>query len=1049
MKPNFIFLVAILLRPLFIFTQVPILNSQPLITDKVILLDFDGEVVSGSFWNSGNPINALPSTMSVSEITLTFKRIAEDFRPFDVNVTTDVTRFNNAQPNSRVRVIFTPTSAWFGAAGGVAFLDCFNWGGTPGTPCWVFDSYLGNNKTDAEAGSHEIGHTLGLYHQSTYSNPPSCVKTDEYNPGTGTGVIGWAPIMGVGYYQNVTTWFNGTSSAGCTIMQLDHGSTWPGITSSGFLNFLPDDIGNTFATGKILNLNTTSVLDSGIITTPSDVDVFRFTLCNTRYVSIAVKPWALDTITYEGANLDIGFELYDASNTLLLSATPANSLQTLAAATLTAGTYYFKIDGLGSVNYSDYGSLGKYFVEVNAANPPAISSTIITNASICAGQSVALTYTSNGTPAAWQWTVSGGAATNTYNTQNPAITFTAAQIYTISLLATNGTLSACATTQTFDVGTMPTVTVTNSPSVCPGVFTTLTASGASSYLWLPANVSGSAQIVNPTVNTTYTVIGSNGSCNSLPTLRTLSVYPNFTPSLVASNTLVCSGYTVLLTASGGNNYTYSPNASNTNTAIVSPAISTNYIVQVSNGNCVKSVSQLVEVLPDFTITAVTTPSLLCPNTSAVLSASGAVNYTFNPGGITTGTSVIITPSGPVSYTINGTNGACTHTLVKPINVVPDFTIAAPVFNNIACPGQSLSINLTGASFYTLTPGGTTTGSLVLLPLTGSDYTITGTDGFCTKWVVKTLTVNPDFNLQANTSVPFFCQGSPVILSATGAASYTFNPGGIMGSTAVVSPTTSMVYTVTGSDGVCTNSILQPLDMFNLFNLGISASNSIICKGQSLVLSASGANSYTFNPGNIASSLAFVSPTVSTTYTLTGNDGSCNQTTTQIITVSPDFSVQISVSSPTFCAGESVSLTAVGAVSYTFVPGNITANPAVVSPASSIIYTITGSNSDNCLNKTTALLTYSVCDPVGIYESGRDKNISIYPNPASTFLTIESATEFSGLLITNATGSLILEKKGGQKGIQQIPIEEWANGIYFVILINADNRMVVQKIIVQH
>lgn len=1048
-RQNLIFLLALAFWPSAIFPQVPILNSQPLITDKVIFLDFDGEVVSGTSWNGGNAINAAPSILSLQDITLTFARVAEDFRPFDVNVTTDVARFNTAQPSSRTRVIFTPSSAWFGAAGGVAYIGTFSWGGTPGTPCWVFDNYLGTNKKEAEAASHETGHTLGLLHQSTYSGTPVCVKTAEYYSGLGTGVTGWAPLMGLGYYQNVTTWFNGTSSASCNVMQFDHGSINPGITSAGRLNFLPDDVGDTFATAKIINLNSTALLDSGIITTPTDVDVFRFTICNTRYVSISVKPWALDTVTYDGANLDVGFELYNASNALIVSSAPANSLHTLAATTLTAGTYYFKIDGVGSVTYSDYGSLGKYYVKVNSSNPPALSNTIVTNPSICTGQSVALSYTSNGVPTAWQWTVSDGTSITNFTIQNPVVTFTSSQAYTVSLLATSGTLSACATTQTFNVGTMPTVTVSNSPSVCPGVFTTLIASGASSYIWLPANVSGSAQIVNPTVNTTYTVIGSNGSCSGLPAFRTLSVYPNFTPSLVASSTLVCSGYSVLLTASGGNSYTYNPNGVNTTTAVVAPPITTNYIVQVSNGTCIQSISKLVEVRPNFTITASSTPSIVCPNTSAVLSASGAVNYTFNPGGITTGTSIVISPTATVNYTINGTNGACTHTLVHTVPVAPDFTITAPAFDAVVCPGQPLTLNFYGGNSYTINPGGVTTGSLPILPVVGYNYTITGTDGLCTKSIVKTLTVNPDFNLQVASSPPFFCQGSLVTLYATGASGYTFNPGGISGSTAVVSPTASMVYTVTGSDGVCTKPVLHPLYMITPFNLSVNSSHSVICKGQSLVLSGSGANTYTFNPGNIFSPLAFVSPSVSTIYTLTGNNGSCDQTITTQVNVSPDFTVQVSVSSPTFCAGQSVSLVASGAVSYTFAPGNFITNSVVVSPLSSMAYTVTGSNPDHCLNRTSVALTYSVCDAVGVYELGSDELLQIYPNPASTYLIIESTVPYGGIAVTNETGTVVFETNQGGAGLHRIPVAQWANGVYFVHLWDVSHRQYAQKLIVLH
>src|SRR5262245_47978778 len=87
-----------------IFAQIPIYNSKPSIVHKVIYLDFDGQVVIGTAWNSStsNPtITALPSTLSSANMTNIWRRMSEDFMPFDVNVTTDIAKFNAATPTSR------------------------------------------------------------------------------------------------------------------------------------------------------------------------------------------------------------------------------------------------------------------------------------------------------------------------------------------------------------------------------------------------------------------------------------------------------------------------------------------------------------------------------------------------------------------------------------------------------------------------------------------------------------------------------------------------------------------------------------------------------------------------------------------------------------------------------------------------------------------------------------------------------------------------------------------------------------------------------------
>ena len=217
--------------------QVPALNSYPA-ASAVIFLDFDGHTVNGTGWNYNGPIFCAPSGMDNTKITSIFNRVSEDYRPFNVNITTDSTKFLAAPINKRMRVILTTTSSWYGNAGGVAFVGSYTWGDD--TPCFVFSALLNNNeKYVAEAAAHEAGHTLGLYHQSAYDG--NCVKTSDYNGGLGTGEIAWAPIMGVGYYKNMTLWHNGANPYGCSSIQND----LTVITTNNGFTFRTDDYTNS------------------------------------------------------------------------------------------------------------------------------------------------------------------------------------------------------------------------------------------------------------------------------------------------------------------------------------------------------------------------------------------------------------------------------------------------------------------------------------------------------------------------------------------------------------------------------------------------------------------------------------------------------------------------------------------------------------------------------------------------------------------------------------------------------------------------------------
>ncbi|MBK6521872.1 MAG: T9SS type A sorting domain-containing protein [Sphingobacteriaceae bacterium] len=571
------------------YSQIPILNSKPSVIHKVLYLDFDGQVVIGTPWNSStsNPtITALPSTLSSAAMLNIWKRMAEDFMPFDVNLTTDVAKFNAATPNSRMRIVITPSSAWYpSSVGGVAYLNSFTWGGNPDTPCWVFENALGYSaKNCAEAGSHEAGHTLSLKHQSIWNG--SCAKTAEYHGGIGSGVTSWAPIMGVGYSKNVTIWHRGTNSNTCTTIQFDHGSN--GITGAAFLNYTLDDVGNTLATGKTINTNTTLLVDSGMITTPTDVDVFKFSICNNRYMTFNIKPWALDTTAgvYDAADLDIRFQLFNATTTASLAIdTPLAKLNTLVGINLPAGSYYFVIDGGGSANYSDYGSLGRYYMRITSNNIPTIASAFTTNSVLCSGTPINFTDASTGSPNTWNWALTG-ASPATSTVSNPSATYNTAGIYTVSLVATNGTLTSCGVTQTIMVNASPTISTLNSSPICVGNSANISASGATSYVWNTSSTSASI-VVSPTLTTTYTVTGTVAGCSNTSTLNVL-VHPLPNVTATSINSLICDGEAAVIIAGGATSYVWNTSATS-QSITVTPTVTTLYTVTGTDINgCVNT-----------------------------------------------------------------------------------------------------------------------------------------------------------------------------------------------------------------------------------------------------------------------------------------------------------------------------------------------------------------------------------------------------------------------------------------------------------------------------
>ncbi|MDP9230541.1 MAG: hypothetical protein M3O67_07705, partial [Bacteroidota bacterium] len=157
---------------------------------SVILLDFDGYVVKNTSWNYNGDINCAPANLTVAQIEEIFKRVSNDYSPFNITITTDEAVYTAANIYKRMRVVLTESWEWYGQAGGVAYTNSFTWGDN--TPCFIFSSLLNyNTKFISEAASHEAGHTLGLRHQASYD--ASGVKLSDYNYGQGSGEMGWAP----------------------------------------------------------------------------------------------------------------------------------------------------------------------------------------------------------------------------------------------------------------------------------------------------------------------------------------------------------------------------------------------------------------------------------------------------------------------------------------------------------------------------------------------------------------------------------------------------------------------------------------------------------------------------------------------------------------------------------------------------------------------------------------------------------------------------------------------------------------------------------------
>lgn len=348
------------------------LHSRPG-SRRTLFLDFDGHTLTGTAWNdsyaAGAAITAGPfdidstpafSTTELTRIQGIWKRVAEDYAPFDVDVTTEftseaaLTRSGSTDLDFGVRVLISPLSYLVGNYGGIAYVGVFDSVGDYYKTALVFPEKLGQSeKNIAEAISHEAGHTLGLNHDGTTAGV-------GYYTGQGSGETGWAPIMGAGYYQNVTQWSKGEYNLA------DNKQDDLAVMQTHGLAPVPDDHGNSAASATYLAAGP-SFSASGVIGLGGDRDVFAFS-AGAGLATISVTPAST------GPNLDLLIELYDSGGALLATNNPATQLAANLSLTLSGGTYFLHVRGTGAGDplvsgYTAYASLGQYLLSGTVVDP--------------------------------------------------------------------------------------------------------------------------------------------------------------------------------------------------------------------------------------------------------------------------------------------------------------------------------------------------------------------------------------------------------------------------------------------------------------------------------------------------------------------------------------------------------------------------------------------------------------------------------------------------------------------------------------------------------
>ncbi len=832
---------------------------------------------------------------------------------------------------------------------------------------------------------------------------------------SGATTYSWSPSTGLSSTTSATPTASPTTTTTYTVV-----GTTSGCSASATITITvtPIPVVSVSGTTTICNGSSTSLLASGATTynwLPSTG------LSSSTIANPTANPTATTTYTVTGSTGSC-----TGSITVTITVNPIPSVNATGTATICAGAST-SLNSSGAVSYAWLPVTG--LSNANIANPIATPTatttytvtgtssgcsntasatvtitplpviTVSGATSICSGGSTVITA-SGGTTYSWSPATGLSSSTVANPTASPATTTT----YTVS-----GTVGSCTgtATVTITVNTVPVISVSGTTTICDGASTTLTASGATSYSWLPAiglsNPSIANPIANPSTTTTYTVSGTTGGCTGT---TTLTIAVNSSPVTTAGGiATICSGVSTGLTSGGATTYSWSPitglSSPTAQNPTATPAATTTYTVTGTSAGCSSTATVTVTVNPT-PIVSVSGTTTICNGSSTVITASGATSYTWLPATGLSSTTVAnptANPTTTTTYTVSGTTGSCTGTTTVTITVNPIPVVSASGTATI-CVGLSTPLTASGGTTYSWLPttglSSSTVANPTATPATTTTYTVTGTTLGCSATATVTVTVNPTpiVSVSGTTTI---CNGSSTVITASGATSYTWLPATGLSSTTVANPTanpnTTTTYTVSGTTGSCTGTTTVTITV-NLIPVSASGT-ATICVGLSTPLTASGGTTYSWLPttGLSSSTVAnpIATPATTTTYTVTGTTLGCSATATVTITVNPA-PVANAGAPGSICSGGSYTLNASGGTTYSWLPASglsstIIANP-IASPITTTTYTVTVSNGGTCNSTATVTITVT---PSPTANAGSDVTIAC---GASTTLNASGGTSYS-------------------------------------------------------
>lgn len=618
-----------------------------------------------------------------------------------------------------------------------------------------------------------------------------------------------------------------------------------------------------------------------------------------------------------------------------------------------------------------------------------------------------------------------------------------------------GTMDAFIATFTESAVPNPTLSAINGPTIICGS-NTYTYSISS-----PINTAGSNYQWNfpwSFISTSATTVTT--STAPIPTGGTLTVYPACDNSIsstlaisaigplgmsgtIAGSTLVCNGTPTTYSIAPASNATYYiwslpsgwTGTSTTNIINTIPGSSGN--VSVTAGNYCGTLGPVTKSItvssPQLTFTPVSAScNGVCDASLTFTAGGGMPPYTYTPSSATNLCAGM--------YTVYATDNMGCNT-AGAINVPQPavLNVSAVNVNSVTCNGLcngSFSLNATGGtSAYSFSP------APLQSSLCSGVYNFTVTDAnSCTSSSSVMINEPSPLNSSITPTSMVICDGNSSTLTAgssggTGPVTYSWSTSS-SNSSIVVSPTATTTYSLDVTDvNSCTTSSQITITVNPSPTVTISGPTSPICSGNSACLSASGGVTYSWS-GPCGQFSTFQNPcfpingTCGCTFTVVVNNSfMCYNSATFCIATNPNPTVSAVTSTSVLCTGQTSTLTANGALTYSW-STSATGSATAVSPTTTTSYTVTGTDANGCMDTDTITQYISACTGISSLNKEQEE-IKVFPNPFNDKITVAFYTPIDFTFqIYNSVGSVVYSGKM-EKGKTEIDLSYQSAGIYFI------------------